>query len=275
MKSLIVLLSAVAFPWIALAQSGATASIPVPDPDPLGRAFLDHFSPHHPSYFLYGADDPVVKFQFSFKYRMVGDTPETGHPRNVLNGLHFGYTQRSLWDIRANSSPFFDTSYMPEFLFESLAPRTWKWLHWMSYQVGAQHESNGRDGANSRSLNMLYLRPAFAFGNLQGWNLLVAPRLDFYVGDLEDNPDLKEYRGHGSLYAVFGKRDSLAVAFTGRVGKASHKGSVEFNVTYPVRFAFGNFASFFHVQYFSGWGESLRTYDQKTSTIRAGFSIVR
>jgi phospholipase A1 len=255
-----------------------TSSVPQPAASHLRRTFVDHFSEHYPCYFLYGPDDPVAKFQFSFKYRMVGDTPESGRPRGVFNGLHFGYTQRSLWDIRQNSSPFFDTSYMPELLFESLAPeredRT-AWLHWISYQVGAQHESNGRDGASSRSLNMAYVRPAFLFGRLDGWNLLVAPKIYAYVGDLSDNRDIADYRGYCDFYAVFGKNDSLAVSLTGRKGRVAHRGSVEVNLTYPLRFELGNFASFFQIQYFSGWGESLRTYDQKTSAIRAGFSIVR
>src|SRR5882672_383074 len=107
------------------------------------RTFVDRLSPHMPSYFLYGPTSPEVKFQFSVKYRLLS-MPGKVH----LHNLNLGYTQRSLWDIKAPSSPFFDTSYMPEMFWESLAPAETligAGAHWLGYHAGLQHESNGRD----------------------------------------------------------------------------------------------------------------------------------
>ena len=86
------------------------------------RSFLNHFSALDPVYFIYGPKAPAAKFQFSLKYRMLsfdGDTTEI-----AKSTLQFGYTQRSLWNVSANPSAFYDTSYMPSlfYQFRTLAP---------------------------------------------------------------------------------------------------------------------------------------------------------
>ncbi|MBI2814901.1 MAG: phospholipase A [Opitutae bacterium] len=243
------------------------------------RTFAGRFSAHEPVYFIYGPDAPGAKFQFSFKYRVLGENARLGATLPALRGLYAGFTQRSLWDIDADSSPFFDTSYMPELMFESQAlvdrgdAGGFKLLGW---QAGVRHESNGRDGADSRSLNIAYVRPAFAFGRLDGWNLIVVPRLFAYLSDLANNPDIGDYRGNVELTAIFGRNDRGALALTGRLGRGAHKGSLQADLTVPVKFdRMFNFATYVLIQYWDGYGESLRSYDQRSETIRAGFSLVR
>ena len=46
-------------------------------------------------------------------------------------------------------------------------------------------------------------------------------------------------------------------------------------MTYPVKIPAVNFDTFLHVQYWDGYGESLRDYNRKSSTWRAGISLVR
>ncbi len=243
------------------------------------RTFAGRFSPHEPTYFIYGPDAPAAKFQFSFKYRVLGEKAGLGTSLPALRGLYAGFTQRSLWDIEAESSPFFDTSYMPELMFESQSmvdPGGAGGFQILGYQIGAKHESNGRDGAASRSLNILYFRPAFAFGRLDGWNLIVVPRVFAYIVDVENNPDINDYRGNAELTAIFGRNDRFALSVTGRLGAGGHKGSVQADLTIPVRFdKLLDFATYVLIQYWDGYGESLRGYNERTSTIRAGFSLVR
>src|SRR3546814_10908457 len=64
-------------------------------------------------------------------------------------------------------------------------------------QAGFRHESNGRDGLTSRSLNTLYIQPV-ATMPIGKYTLSLGPRLSFYVGSLEDNPAIKRYRGNRS-----------------------------------------------------------------------------
>jgi len=243
------------------------------------RSFAGRFSAHEPVYFIYGGGAPAAKFQFSFKYRLVGDQGQLGEQLPALRGLYLGFTQRSLWDIQAESSPFYDTSYMPELMFQSesvVDPSDGGGFKLLGYQAGLRHESNGRDGPDSRSLNIVYVRPAFAFGRLDGWNLIVAPRLFAYVSDLSNNPDIRAYRGNLELMAVFGRNDWGALALTGRLGSGAHKGSLQADLTIPVKFdKLFDFATYVLIQYWNGYGESLRNYNQRSDTVRAGFSLVR
>lgn len=243
------------------------------------RSFAGRFSAHEPVYFIYGPDAPGAKFQFSFKYRLLGDKARIDDKLPALRGLFIGFTQRSLWDIDADSSPFFDTSYMPELMLESqrvVDPGSEGGFKFLGYQAGVRHESNGRDGPDSRSLNIAYFRPAFAFGRLDGWNLVIAPRVFDYIVDVENNPDIADYRGFFELTAILGRNDRGALAVTGRLGQGAHKGSVQADLTIPVKFdKMFDFATYVLIQYWNGYGESLRDYDKRTQTIRAGFSLVR
>lgn len=243
------------------------------------RSFAGRFSPHESVYFIYGADAPGAKFQFSFKYRVLGERARLGEKLPALRGLYAGYTQRSLWDIKADSSPFYDSSYMPELLFESQSvvdPGGEGGFKLLGYQAGVRHESNGNQGADSRSLNIAYIRPVFSFGRLDGWNLLVMPRLFDYIVDVENNPDIADYRGHVELTAILGRNDHAALSLTGRIGRGFHKGSLQADLTFPVKFdKMFDFATYVLIQYWNGYGESLRDYNKRSETVRAGFSLVR
>ena len=131
------------------------------------------FFPHEPMYFLIGAEDPAAKFQISFKYKVLNDDGTIAKAVPPLGGLYIGYSQTSFWDLGEQSRPFFDNSYRPELLlsYDNVLPRDVK-IPGVS-RIGLQfalHESNGRDGAASRSLNIAYLRPIFVFGNENGFS---------------------------------------------------------------------------------------------------------
>lgn len=107
------------------------------------------------------------------------------------------------------SSAFYDTSYMPEIMYKSLAPKpeqSRRWFTWRGFQMAYKHESNGR-------------------------------------------ADRKRFR-------------------------ARH-GTVELELTLPVRTRLSRFETYLLVQYFSGYGESLLSYRETSETIRAGISLVR
>lgn len=242
----------------------------------LKRMFADRLSAHESIYFIYGADAPAAKFQLSFKYKLLDFTDVA--PQRMTRTLQFAFTQRSLWDINGVSSPFYDTSYMPELIYESLAPTpedSDHWFTWLGFQAAFKHESNGRDGPLSRSLNIVYARPVFALGQLDGWHLLVVPELFNYLSSLDDNGDLKDYRGYGQLRLVLGRNDgpSLMAAVWG--GKDFDHPSVQLDLTFPIRTRLLNFETYLLVQYFNGYGESLLSYRAKSETVRAGLSLVR
>ena len=267
-------LAAGSTPVVVLSAKGTFAQ---PVVTQIERTVAGRFSTHEPIYFIYGRDAPGAKFQFSFKYRLLSDSGVLAAGVPALRGLHLAYTQRSLWDIQAKSSPFFDTSYMPEIIGEWQAARSLNPgpVQWLGQQLSLQHESNGRDGPTSRSVNIVYYRPGVLFGDINGWNLILSPKIYAYVGDLSNNPDISKYRGYGEFRAAFGKNERFGLSFTGRLGEHFDKGSMQFDLTLPLRSRLFDFASYFMVQYFDGYGESLLEYNQHSSTVRAGFSLVR
>ena len=252
---------------LARAQPAASA---------LKRTFANRLAAHEAIYFIYGPHAPAAKFQFSFKYKIL-DFSGAAEPV-MARTLQFAFTQRSLWDITGTSSPFYDTSYMPELIFESLAPKpeeSDRWFTWLGYQAAYKHESNGRNGPDSRSLNTVYLRPVLAFGALDRWHLLVIPELTAYIDSLGNNANLKDYRGYGQLRLVLGRNDGpslMASIWTGQ--KLEHR-SLQLDFTLPVKTRWLDFETYLLAQYFNGYGESLLFYRDKSETVRAGFSLVR
>ena len=62
-----------------------------------------------------------------------------------------GCSKSERWDIHASSSPFCDTSYMPEISVDTLATAPAQgtgWFTWIGLRTGVMHESNGRVGTN-------------------------------------------------------------------------------------------------------------------------------
>src|SRR5690606_20469314 len=130
--------------------------------------------------------------------------------------------------------------------------------------------------SGSRSVNTVYFRPGLALGRLDGWNLIIAPRLQIYVSDLSDNDNILNYRGNVELMAAFGRNDGCAMTVVGRLGRSAGKGSIQADVTIPLKFERAlNFATYFMIQYWDGYGESFLDYNVKSTAVRAGFSLVR
>ncbi len=268
----------------------ASAAPVEPAPTPLGksamstpvssmiaRTFAGRFMANQPIYFLYGSNtEQAVKFQFSFDYRLAAF--RWGKPYDEkLTSLRFGYTQRSLWNIKDASSPFYDTSYMPEFALntDSTLPKESSWFTWMGARIAFQHESNGRAGTDSRSMNTVYLRPRFVLGSFDSWVVVVLPEIQAYVGDVSDNPAIKDYRGYGKLRLYVGHSDGPALMFSGWTGRDFDHGTYQLDLTWPLRVHWLNIEAYLQAQYFNGYGESLRAYDQKSEALRFGFGLVR
>ena len=240
------------------------------------RLFVERFNAHQPVYFIYGADDPVAKLQFSLKYRLLGFGEHDGEPPRRT--VQFGYTQRSLWDIKGSSSPFYDTSYMPEVFFETMAapvehPRGP--ARFLGLQTGFLHESNGRDGLSSRSLNQFFARTYFLVGPTERWHAVLMPEFWFYAGAMEDNPRLKDYRGYGRFSVALGYGDGPSLLVSTHCGKDFDHPTVQADLAVPLRLAMLDFKTFFLLQYFNGYGESLLDYDRHSQTVRAGMALVR
>jgi outer membrane phospholipase A len=239
--------------------------------------FKEHISGYEPMYFIAGAKSPNAKFQISFAYQLLNNDGRLATNVPALRGFHIAYTQTSLWDWNAVSAPFYDTSYKPEFFYSwenvTRGPST-NWLQ-IDLQGSLKHESNGKDGASSRSVNIAYLRPTLTLGRDDGLQLTLQPRAWMYLGDLSDNPDIADYRGYMDMRTIVGWKRGLELSALGRMGKDGNHKSVQLDLTYPTMKFFGSFSLYLDVQYFTGYGESLLGYNKKSDELRVGFALFR
>lgn len=244
------------------------------------QEFANHFAPYEPMYFVGGWQSPNVKFQFSFRYRILTPTGPLATEYPWLKGFNFAYSQTSLWDFEGQSSPFFyDSSYRPEvfYLLENIPrlklPPGWQ----LGFQTGVGHESNGKGGTDERSLNTAYFRPIITLSDSKSqWFISFSPKFYGYILSLSHNPDIARYRGYDDLRLVIGERDGLQLAAEGNIGNKFDRGDIQLDLTYPLTKLFhGNTDLSIDLQYFDGYGDTLIDYNHRRSIFRLGFNLLR
>lgn len=235
------------------------------------------FTYHEPMYFLVGANGGAnARFQLSFKYRIFDREGIVAQTLPVIGGLYFGYTQTSLWDLGHRSTPFRDTSYRPSLFYQWDVPQRAGDDDRWTLQAGLEHESNGKDGTRSRSINT-------AFGRLEwrtpvgqdGHYFGVIPKVWAYL-EKDDNPDIQRYRGIGELALRYGRDEGWVQQIALRRGTGG-RGSTQLDVSYPLGTRIlSDTGAFLHFQYFDGYGETLLDYkNSRYPQFRVGISIVR
>jgi phospholipase A1 len=258
----------------AAPMSAATTTTPTHiDAFDRQRPFSGRLTVDEPMYLIAGPEVPRGKFQISFKYRLFTfDKSDEVEPSHTLQ---FAYTQRSLWDL----GPFYDTSYMPELMYQWLETRPLfspsSGVTWLGLESGIHHESNGRSGSEERSVNEVYVRPRFSIGSPNGWHAVLAPEFYGYIGGLAYNPEINRYRGNSALQATVGKGNGASLMLTLFPGEHFEHGSRQWDLSVPFRIPFTGLRTYLLVQYFDGYDESLITYYQHTSVYRAGLEFVR
>lgn len=199
-----------------------------------------------------------TKFQFSVKKVLF---------ENVLfldESWNFGYTQTAWWQMYAESAPFRELNYAPE-LFVSFPFSGFGWLKSMS--VGFMHQSNGKDGADSRSWNRVYANAVFHHKRF-----VFLPRLWYIVPEssLDENKDIRKYLGNFDAKIAYLGRDTFAyILLRNNLNFKHNKGAVELNAGFDL---FDN-GVFWFVQYFNGYGESLIDYQRYINKLGIGFVV--
>lgn len=200
-----------------------------------------------------------VTFQISIRQRLT---------KSVLpfkTFLYLTYTQKSFWNIYAESSPFKDTNYNP-------GVGLGKYILYKDRVVGAafaqiKHESNGRDGDESRSWNYLSLSMKYYFN--ARFNLAGEVWVPYVDGG--NNKDLLDYRGLGFLsinYTSNKHRWWLSADINPR------KGFGNANTTLTAAFRMSDRSNqYVFAKFYQGYGESLLDYDKYTMNFRVGICI--
>ena len=262
----------------APADAWVGQQVPLDEGPTMMQSFLDAFSVYEPMYFLAGVDPGLdqSKFQFSLKYRLFNRKGYLTERAPWVSGFHLAYTQRSIWDLKSDSKPFEDTSYMPEVFY--MVPKIDLNINRVSafgFQVGFQHESNGKGGTDSRSTNYLYIKPTLGVHLLGPYHLKIEPKIYAYIdNEDENNPDLDDYRGYFDLGVDL--VDPEGFALNSHLWWGDKGGTVQLDLSYPVTELFGKNLNFYlQAQYFNGYAESLIYYNERHDAFRLGFAIVR
>jgi len=227
---------------------------------------------NEPVYFVLGTRGGTnARFQLSFKYRLFDRQMGWGRDQPWLAGFYLGYTQTSFWNLEEKSKPFRDTSYRPSLFWAWRRTDAKTWID--ALRAGYEHESNGKDGAQSRSIDILFVQPEWRWDLPDGKRLEFAPKLYGYL-DKEENPGIPRYRGYADWQLRYGDevRSWRAMARLGTAGK----GSLTLDWFERTRaLGIGPVSGYLHLQFFAGYGENILDYDQRRkSQLRLGFAIV-
>jgi phospholipase A1 len=262
-------------------SSSAAWNAPAAPPSSSGTALIDKPPPlavsvYEPVYFLVGGDGGLnAKFQISLRFRLFDDHGRLARRLPWIDDLYLSFSQTALWDLGELSKPFKDSSYRPRLFYANYdLARYFDGNLRVGVETGVGHESNGKEGDESRSFNMLYARPTLTFGDPDGLRAYFAPLVHNYVAD-DDNPQIEDYRGYVDWLFGAGSKGGLDFWAVLRKGARSDFGSVELNASYPLsKLSGGDLTGWLMLQYFNGYGESLLDYNRKLdSQLRLGIAI--
>lgn len=233
------------------------------------------FEPYKDNYISFGSMDNVdgslpfsgesfdIKFQLGMKFSLFPQIEGL----SSLAPLKFGYSQRSWWDIAEPSAPFKEHNYNPEVFWdftENLAkPSSYTRLHIFD-TVGFEHQSNGRDGPESRSWDRAYATRHLRLSEVWSWTF----KYWQIINRGESNRDIEGYLGSAEITTHFDLNNWLQVNLKTLLGRESDKLSYQVDLIVPMS-QWVN--SRFYLSYYNGFGEALINYNQKSTSLRAGF----
>ena len=181
----------------------------------------------------------------------------------------FGYTQRSWWQIYAESAFFRESNYQPEFFVKIPSHTFLKNSSLKGFKLAAIHQSNGRGGLYERSWNRVSFSTFFQYSNL------ITELTSWYrLPDATDyNPDLTNYIGDGEIKFMLPYEKHL-FKLKLRSSFLGEKGSIDFTYSYPLPVRKEN-DLFLFFKTFNGYGESLIDYNHHVNKISIGVALSR
>jgi len=240
---------------------------------------FDLLSFHRENYFITGFTSATeVKFQVSAKYDL--------WPNSGQHGFYFAFTELSLWNAYRKSSPFVELNYNPE-LFYVYFHHPGRYFPTpgcalFHERVGIEHESNGESAARSRGWNRAYIESRFACYTEQRQYAIVTLKAWAPPIGITDNPRIAYYLGYGQLSVSlgieeeqqwYGNADCTLAVRKSRDLDPGH-GSVEFDSRWRPRFLeYSRFTPYLFGQFFTGYGETLLSYDAIETKFRVGFGF--
>ncbi|WP_202731943.1 phospholipase A [Achromobacter xylosoxidans] len=268
-------------PAVVTAAGASPEGGPAPDSVAVSsyqQSAFDHFrsaiSEYKPVYFDIGTrGQTTARFQISAKYRLF--SPSGNRPATWGENFYLGYTQTSLWDPQGDSMPFIDTTFNPSLFW--LSDNMWQsesqsWR--LGLNTGVEHNSNGKAGDDSRSVNDAYIQPQFNYRFDGGSTLTFAPKVKAYFGVASENSDYADYAGRVDWNLRWAQDNGAVVSAMYRQGDQRRR-TTQLDFAWPLQRTWLNMNGYLHLQYFNGYGETLLGYNQRNeSQFRIGLSLV-
>lgn len=223
-----------------------------------------------------------TRLQLSVRTKLAkGLLASGGDDESGIDSLWFGYTQQSYWQLfnGAVSRPFRTTDHEPELVYiyphQIDLPGGWKYR---LSGLGLNHQSNGQSLPLSRSWNRVYLMGA-AEKELGGDSRLdlqarVWQRVPERSGQ-DENPGISDYIGRAELAGHWQINRTHSLGLTLRHSlKSEARGSARLEWMKASTSIADSAALRYHVQLFSGYGDSLVDYNRRRTVFSVGLSLV-
>ena len=229
---------------------------------------LPSFGIYKDNYFVVGTDllktptktNSDAKFQVSIRNRMTNSTLP------FKTYLFLTYTQKAFWDVFQESFPFRDLNFNPTVGLGRALVRKNRFLGTITMQL--EHESNGKDGDDSRSWNKI------TFGSIllmnDKWSL--QSQVWIPIVDGENNSDIVSYKGWGFIAADYTspkRKFGFGCVVTKRAGSFF---DANITINGSVRI-FSDDNQYLFFEYYNGYGESMLDYKEYRQRFRIGFVI--
>jgi len=205
-----------------------------------------------------------------------GDNDDDDH-----DSVWFGYTQQSYWQLfnGAISRPFRTTDHEPEvlYIYPHQIPLAGGWNYRLS-GLGLVHQSNGQSLPLSRSWNRVYLMGAAEKTLGQDSGLILQGRIWDRLKESsgnDDNPGIENYIGRAEVTGSWQINKANTVGVTVRHSlRKEARGSARFDWMMAPASSPNYTGLRYHVQLFSGYGDSLVDYNRKRNVLSIGLSLV-
>jgi len=201
-------------------------------------------------------DRMEFKGQLSFILPIVSNIGHTGI------GLNASYTQLSFWQVYAKSQYFRETDYTPALFISNNFLPNWQ------YNLGVEHQSNGRGGDKERSWNRVFADLIFSKNN---WMVDIDPWYMIFKSQSSTlhNPDIQDYMGDGQITFAYKAGDNtFSLMSRNNFESGFRRGTLQFTWSRPISKRFSVYA-----QIFNGFGESLIEYNHYSNAVGVGIAL--
>ena len=223
-----------------------------------------------------------TKIQLSVRTKVAKGLLKAGpEDSDSQDSLWFAYSQQSYWQIfnKDLSRPFRNTDHEPELIYiyphQIALPGGW---NYRLSGLGLVHQSNGQSDPLSRSWNRVYLMGAAEKVLGQDSSLSLQARIWNRLKDgdgIDDNPGIENFVGRAELAASWKVNQTNTLGLTYRHSLRNEaRGSTRIDWMVAPKASPAYTGLRYHLQLFSGFGDSLVDYNRKRSVISLGVSLV-